>query len=160
MCKGFGDNWVVKIPGSWRYTSGRKWSQKVQEISRAVPESPMNKDFLLIDPFRLSHLDVASEVSPISTASGGPLACQGIFYLWPGIAVWPWTTTTQVSLGSSLGAPCTQAHASLNLPRKLLALSTSGAELRVLHFLFASVIRLEAPSRKISITSGVGLGRK
>ena len=160
MCKGSGDNWAVKIPGSWRYTLGRKWSQKVQEISRAVPESPMNKDFLLIDPLQLPHLDVASEVSPISTASGGPLACQGIFYLWPGTAVWSWSTTTQVSLRSSLGAPCTQAHASLNLPRKLLALPPSGAELRVLRFLFASVIRLEGPSRKISITPGVGLGRK
>ena len=70
-CKGFGDNWVVKIPGSWRYTSGRKWSQKVQEISRAVPESPMTKDFLLIDPLQLSHLDVASEVS-LRWASGLP----------------------------------------------------------------------------------------
>ena len=72
----------------------------------------------------------------------------------------PGQRVSQVSLRSSLGAPCTQAHASLNLPRKLLALPPSGAELRVLRFLFASVIRLEGPSRKISITPGVGLGRK
>lgn len=48
-----------------------------------------------------------------------------------------------------------------NLLRKILGLPYSGAELRVLSFiLFASVIRLEAPYRKIFIIPGGGLGRK
>lgn len=81
----------------------------------------------MIDPLQLPHLGVASEVSPIRYSLRWASGLPGHLLSVARNCSLVLEHHHPVSSGPLLGAHCTQAHASLNLPRKLLALPPSGA---------------------------------